>query len=191
MKDWNEDGRKDWRKGMSLKRWFEAEFAECACGGNNLELQIEHVCPGTTETQLPQTSVPTISHSPFPDENSISQSSGAAKCAGSPFLQAAHGDVLRAAGSELPQKVPSSEVPRAPRHQAFNISSSTMNCGFSGLIHIAATTWLLEKGKINMLFMPKLRRLASGVPGRLGNGIILNKLLMVLKALLIDYRLYS
>lgn len=96
------------------------------------------------------------------------------------------GDVLRAA-------LEPAKVPRAPLsiQQALNISSSTMNCGFSGLIRTAATTLALGKGKINVLFMLGWRWGASGVPGRLENGIILNKLLMVLKALLIDYRLCS
>lgn len=66
-----------------------------------------------------------------------------------------------------------------------------MNCGFSGLIRVAAAPLDLGKGKINALFVLKSRPGRSGVPGRLGNGIILNKLLMALKALLIDYRLCS
>lgn len=178
---------------MSLKRWSEAEFAECGCGGNNLELQTEHICPGTTETQLTQISAPTSPHCPFPGENSISQSSGPAKQAGSPFLQARHGDVLRAAGSDLPRNSKSATSTTTPlsTQQAVNIPSSTMNCGFSELIPIAAATLALGKGKINVLFMLKWRWCASGVPGRLENGIILNKLLMVLKALPIDYRLCS
>lgn len=105
VKQWNEELEWGWKKGWRERRkgWSEAEFAECGCGGKNLELQTEHICPGTTETQLTQTSAPTSSTLPFPGENSISQSSEPAKQEGSPFLRARHGDVLRAAGSELPR----------------------------------------------------------------------------------------
>lgn len=171
MQDWNEDGRNEpealiWGWICWVWLWREQPW----------------ITNWAHLSRLTQTPVPTTAQSPFPGESSIPQSSGAAKPAGNPFLQ---GLCWVRAAPKAPK------VPRAPLsiQQALNISSSTMNCGFSGLIHVAAAT--LGQGEVNVLFMLKWRRGARGVPGRLENGIILNKLLMVLKALLIDYRLCS
>lgn len=172
------------QEGMSLKCWFEAEFAERGCGRNNLELQIEHICPGTPETQLTQTS-----HSPFSRWEQHFPELKSCKILRDPLPagkpRGMSWDLL---GQSCPRthwafQSATSAMTLLSIQQPLNISSSTMNCGFSGLICVTAAAWALEKGKINVLFMLKLRRGASGVPGRLGKGIILNKLLMAFKSL--------